>query len=443
VIVPLLLAIALCVDPPGDEPAAGSQADAGASVAAQPAQAQPAPAGGAVRRLRVDWKERPSIRYGSVFRLDVEAMFQEDTRDSSAGSVDTFNLHRNRVGVSGRVGKYIEFGVERELTVKATAPGALPKSPWTDVFVNVTWWKNAQIEVGKFKVPFGLDQLTGASRGDYVYRSLGATYLAPGRDHGAMVHGRFFRRGLSYWAGAFAHDGENARSTKVQGGDETVAARVTGRPLRRLGLENFEVGTSAAVSAISDDSFEPNGLRGRTVMIEATFFPSVYVKGQRRRWEADLDWNAGPASARAEYTWVRDSRLSQGMGDGNLPDARARSWYVSGTWLLTGEPKTRPVVVARPFLRGGVGAVEVVGRYERLWFDSAGGGGDLPSRSPRAETILASGNRVVTVGINWILDRRITLQLNGIREQVEDPARSPVSSGAAFWSRSFRVQFSL
>ena len=34
----------------------------------------------------------------------------------------------------------------------------------------------------------------------FVYRSLGASYLAPARDIGIMAHGRFFKRGLNYWA---------------------------------------------------------------------------------------------------------------------------------------------------------------------------------------------------------------------------------------------------
>ena len=88
--------------------------------------------------------------------------------------------------------------------------------------------------VGKFKIPFGLDQLTGVTQNDFVYRSLGANYLAPSRDIGGMVHGRFFKRGLSYWAGVFKHDGDNARSKKIQGGDDTFAGRVTGTPFRPL-----------------------------------------------------------------------------------------------------------------------------------------------------------------------------------------------------------------
>ena len=52
------------------------------------------------------------------------------------------------------------------------------------------------------------------------------------------------------------------------------------------------------------------------------------------------------------------------------------------------------------------------------------------------------GNRALTVGVNWTLNRWIKVQVNGIRQRVEDPAQSPVGD-AAFWSRVLRFQFLL
>jgi phosphate-selective porin len=146
-------------------------------------------------------------------------------------------------------------------------------------------------------------------------------------------------------------------------------------------------------------------------------------------------------SARGEYTYVVDQRLQQGLAENDLPDALARSWYASGTWIVTGEEKVRPVKPAADFLRGGIGAVEVAARFERLWFGSAREGQAF--RNPRAENILPSGDRILTLGVNWTLNRFIKLQVNVIRERVEDLERSPVPNGAWFWSRILRVQFVL
>lgn len=402
---------------------------------------------------KFSWKQHPSMRYGNVFRLDVEGKMQEDGH-SAYGVVkglDTWEFHRNRFGIKGYVTKQIEYEIEHEfteheLTEKDITAGITPKSRWKDAYVNLRYMKNAQIQIGKFKVPFGLDQLTGVTHNDFIYRSLGANYLAPGRDIGAQVHGSIWKHGLEYATGVFQHDGDNARSKKIEGGGTTFSTRVNGTPFRHLSSSSIgaiDVGTAFAISALSDDSFRPNGLRGRTVMTQDDFYESVYVKGHRRRWEADIDWTSGPASARAEYTWVSDDRLKQSIGDQDLPDARARSWYVSGTWVLTGEDKKRPLKAASPFVQGGIGAIELAIRYERMWFDSTSTAAEEGLRNPRAETIFPSGDQALTLGINWTLNRFTKIQVNGIREHVEDPQRSPVANGDAFWSRVIRLQFVL
>ena len=403
--------------------------------------------------LKFSWKQHPSMRYGDVFCLDVEAKLQEDGHWAygPVKGLDTWEFHRNRFGIKGYLTKQIEYEVEHEfteneLTEKDLEAGITPKSRWKDVYVNFTYVKNAQVKLGKFKVPFGLDQLTGVTHNDFIYRSLGANYLDPGRDVGGMVHGSFWKHGLEYATGVFAHDGDNARSKKIAGGGTTFAARFNGTPFRRLSassIGSINVGSAIAISALSDDSFRPNGLRGRTIMTQDDFYESVYVKGRRRRWEADVDWTAGPASARAEYTWVSDDRLGQGIGDADLPDARGRAWYVSGTWVLTGEDKKRPLKAAEPFLQGGIGAIELAIRLERMWFDSTPPGLDEPLRNPRAETIFPSGDLALTLGVNWTLNRFVKIQFNAIREHLDDLQRSPVPNGNVFWSRVIRFQFVL
>jgi phosphate-selective porin OprO/OprP len=419
----------------------------------EPAPDEPTAEGGADESpgVRTLWKQHPSLRFGDAVRVDLTGKFQEDFHSSYDGSkaagLATWELHRNRVGIKGKVLKNIEYEVEYELTEKELTDhdallGYTPNSQWKDVNVNLTYVKTAEIQVGKFKIPFGLDELTSVTHNDFVYRSLGANYLAPGRDVGTMVHGELKKRWLTYAAGGFVHDGDNARSKKIEGGDETAAGRITLRPFQAMGAPTpgvIEVGGAFAISRLTDDSFRPNGLRGRTIMTQDTFYEPVYVKGQRHRVEFDADWTAGPASLRAEYTRETDSRAGQGIGDQDLPDAIASSWYVSGTWVVTGEDKRRPVRTREALFDGGIGAVELAARVERITFGGAVGE-DAPFRNPRAETILSESEHALTLGVNWTLNRFAKIQFNAIREQVDDPERNPVPNGAAFWSRAVRLQ---
>ena len=256
-----------------------------------------------------------------------------------------------------------------------------------------------------------------------------------------MVHGRFFKRGLSYWTGVFDHDGDNARSKKIQGGDETFAARLAATPFRQVGVPGLELGGAFTVSALSDDSFRPNGLRGRTVMTQDTFYDPVYVKGRRQRWEGDVDWNGVRCRRAANTPTSSISACSRDLPTRICP----MRWRDPGTSQAPGSSPARRRCVrsSRPTICSAAGSAP------SKWPPATNGCGSAASaraqafRNPRAEHMLPSGDRVLTLGVNWTLNRFVKLQVNAIRERVEDLERSPVPNGAAFWSRVLRLQFVL
>lgn len=401
-------------------------------------------------RLRFVWREHPSLRAGRWLRLDFGAKLQGDKMNpgDDPKNFDDLQLTRARLGVDGELFRVFQFSIEREMTsngdVKLNAKSK--KTNWRDVYGEIKVSDALQVRGGRFKIPFSLDQLTGIANNDFIYRSLGATYLAPARDLGGMVHGRFFGRDITYAAGIFQHDGDNSRSNKVAGGDRTLAARVTARllkPIKFLNVDEAEFGGNLTTTDVSDVSELPNGLRGRTVISDFTFFDPVFVRGTRNRYGADVDWSDHQLAARAEYIAVTDQRNGQGLRGDTLNSARAQAWYVQGTWLLTGERKDRPQRPSNPFPVEGPGAFELAARYERMWFDSKATGEPAFSNS-RAEVILPTGNKVFTAGLNWYLNRWVKLQFNAIHQEVEDAGRTPlVDGGTKWWGTVFRAQLVL
>ena len=384
--------------------------------------------------------EHPEFDLGKGSRLEVRARFAADRADSDASTaepadVSTIDLGKRRIGVSGEIRNAVEFQVEAELD---------DDDPWRDVYAEFKSFAFARVRGGKFKLPFSLDENTGASRLDFLYRSLAATHLAPGRDRGVMVLGRVARELVRYEAGVFEHDGKNARTNnagKVFGG-QTTAARVRVEPLRNTKDAVGELSLGAAFTR-SDVPEGIAGLRGQTVL-QQNFFSALdyFVNGPRRRLGVEMEFLPGPASLKMEWMRVETERRGLSVEDSDLSPIVGEGWYVSGTYALTGEKKSRVQRPRKPFLQGGFGAVEIGARIESLRFRS-GAAGEAASTSPRAEVIVGNRNQVATVGVNWYINRFFKIQANFIREKLDDPVQGPLPSKASFNTRAIRFQFSL
>src|SRR5262249_11058342 len=135
----------------------------------------------AAKALRFVWRDHPSIRAGRALRLDFSAKIQEDARDPGDNPAEfpTLELHRPPVGVDGEVFRKIQFSIEREFSERLTSEssGKPKKSQWKDVYVEANIDTTFQFRVGKFKIPYGLDQTSSETNLDFVYRSGGGNYL--------------------------------------------------------------------------------------------------------------------------------------------------------------------------------------------------------------------------------------------------------------------------
>ena len=388
--------------------------------------------------------DHPSVHLAKGTHIDFRARLQKDVVRSDAATTDAgefaaVDIGKRAVGVSGEIANAVEFQIERTLTGSTT-------DRWRDVYADFKYFDVVRVRGGKFKIPFSLDENTGARNRDFVYRSLAATHLAPGRDRGVMIHGRVYKKLVEYEGGVFEHDGRNARTnneSKVFGG-QTKAGRVTFHPLRNTKNTIGDLSVGAAFTQ-SDVPEGISGLRGQTVLEQNFFAGSKYiVNGPRRRTGIEFQFRPGPASIKAEWMRAETQRRGESVEDKDLSPIVGEGWYVSGSYAITGERKADGLdKPKRPLLPGvGYGAIEVAGRVENLKFRS-GAAGEQGSTSPRADVILGNANRVTTFGVNWYVNRWIKIQANIINEKLDDPSQGPLPSKASFMSKVVRFQFSL
>jgi phosphate-selective porin OprO/OprP len=429
--------------PAAAQTAPGTQTTSPPTQTPAPADQPDDPEGGVFR-----WRNRPSIQLGDV-RLDLRFKTQLDWRsyDPEIGE-ERFDRRALRGGINGEIGDHIEFQLEHDLYGPFDELSAGERAfggEWKDLFIRWRTFRQAEITAGRFKVPFGREELVSFSDIDFAYRALVSTTIPPARDKGVMANGRFLRRGVTYEVGVFDDDGDNGRLTEPQfsvtGSPADIgpsfAARVTGLPMRPVGeiFETLRLGFAVGAARVPEGL---NSLRGQAVWGD-DFFEPVYVKGRRTRMGAELSYTPGPLSLQAEWMQAREERNQQGLGDVDLSDFITSGWYVSGTWLITGEDKEDFNNPRNPLFRGGIGAVEVAARLEKLQFESEDKSGPA-FRNPRAEHIFPNSDTVFTIGVNWYLDRWVRITINGMREEFDDLRRTPLSNTTVFWSGVGRFQ---
>src|SRR5256886_14569728 len=129
---------------------------------------------------------------------------------------DRFRLRRARINLTGEFAEQFDFKVEGDfensdgINTNRTAFSA------TDIFVNWHQYPEAQIKVGQWKAPFGLEQLSPDTTLLFAERSLPTGAITADRQIGAQLWGKPFasiwpgkKDLLTYYAGIFNGNGRN------------------------------------------------------------------------------------------------------------------------------------------------------------------------------------------------------------------------------------------
>ena len=387
----------------------------------------------------------PSIRVGDWLRINPRMKLQLDLnsfRPEFSAQAKTIQAKRVRFGVDGTL--FRDFAYSARVETRTGDP------EFRDVFLRYQRFNSFQLQAGRFKIPFGLDQLTDSGELDFVQRSRIGSIVAPGRDTGAMVLGETSESKIRYAAGVFRHDGRNSEiedfaavNETLPGGNRTLAARVVIQPTELLSISTPPVRHLSVGAAFthSDLATGLSSLPGVTASNQV-FFPRMYAKGTRVRRGAELKMVAGSTSLQGEFMDAREDRIDQGLRGEDLPALKTRGWYVSAVQPVIGrlDNASRPGFLKSLIPGRQLGLIEVAARYEAIHFGSVSSDGAAPSRSSRAANVIGNEDRAWTLGINWHANRYVKVQFNGIRETLSDAARTPIDGESHYWKLVTRLQ---
>jgi len=349
------------------------------------------------------------------FQIKLRGYTQFDSRwftDGSDAGDDSFAFRRVRPFVEGTVFEYIDFRVMPDFANSTLT--------LYDAYVNFRYLPQAQVQLGKFKPPVGLERLQSATATMFVERAF-PTLLVPSRDLGAMLQGEFANGSFTYQVGGFngVRDGGSQDVDTDDGKD--VAARVFAHPFRPLGNEWLDglglgiAGTWGTVDEQSPATFKTTPESGSFFAYRGTGggFVAVTGEGRRVRWSPQAYWYAGPVGVLAEYVQSEQEMHRDFTAANSTPSLkntlRHDAWQVAASVALTGENASfKGLIPAKPFdpFAGTWGAFEIAGRYNEIHFDSD------------AFPVFANPDTAVeraqgwTAGLNWYLNRYVRVMAN-------------------------------
>lgn len=290
---------------------------------------------------------------------------------------DRFLVRRAQLGLDARFSR----GWSAKFAYNFANGGSLK-----DVYLRYDGWRPAELTIGQFKVPFGLEQLTSTNDISFIERSLPSSALALSRRKGIGLENHGKKHSLAAMVFGSSVGGNEGNG---------AAARFTYTPIKH-GDTLLHLGLSATTErpagSVSFDT-RPESLPTDVRLLRTGTIGGV---GRVSQLGVEAAWVKGPVSMQAERM---RSHLSRSDG---LPDTDFHGWYVAGSWLLTGESRGyRDGAFKGVTPANERGAWEFTARLSHLGLDDG--------------TVQGGTGNNLTFGVNWYFREHLRIMANYIK----------------------------
>src|SRR6266511_3862988 len=272
---------------------------------------------------------------------------------------DRFRLRRARINLTGEFAEQFDFKIEGDFEQSDGTSGNRTAFSATDIWVNWHQFPAAQIKVGQYKAPFGLDQLTPDTTLLTIERALPTGDITPTRQIGIELWGKPFtniwpeqKDLLTYYAGIFNGNGRNITVNdnnnfmfvgrlellpfqgKVFG--QPSFLKLAGDVLNSRDEAGVNISQSGNLLVNTDGSLSPFNL------------PSA---DERTAWSLDAWLKVGPFDLIGEYLQEHvEGRTVNGVAP-TFANFTTDGFYVTGAYFLI--PKKLQAVVQWQYLNPG------------------------------------------------------------------------------------------
>jgi phosphate-selective porin OprO/OprP len=234
-----------------------------------------------------------SIRFGADLQIDNRTFFGK----SPVSLMDQILARRVRPTVSGTVFKYVDYYVRPDF--------GLGQVVLFEAYLQLNYFSRANLRVGKFKPPVGLERLQSDDNSTFVERGL-PTLLVPSRDIGYQLSGDLIKRRVAYQVGAFNGVSDNSLGDLSVSDHRDYAGRIFLTPFQpehNIFLNGLGIGIGATSGNVDGIPLPAYKTFGQNTFF--TFAPGVEYAGHRTRLAPQAYYYVGPFGLLAEYTLAK------------------------------------------------------------------------------------------------------------------------------------------
>jgi phosphate-selective porin len=254
---------------------------------------------------------------------------------------DRFRLRRARVNLTGEFAEQFDFKIEGDFGQSDGLNSSRTAFSGTDIFANWHRFPEAQIKIGQWKAPFGLEQLTPDTTLYLIERSLPTGAITPDRQIGAQLWGKPFatvwpeqKDLLTYYAGIFNGNGRNI--TNNDNNNFMYVGRLESTLFNGFFGKDSSLKLGADVLNSRDDK-GTNISQGLTLLVNDDGSLSPFVlpgADERTAWSVDASLKLGPFDLIGEYLEEHvDGRTVNGVAPG-FADFTTNGYYITSGYFL-------------------------------------------------------------------------------------------------------------
>src|SRR5438094_490207 len=316
-------------------------------------------------------EEKPPIyvqQRGSEIKLVLGGFIQVNFEDSDAFAFngnfgqtaikDRFRLRRARVNLTGDFAEQFDFKIEGDFAQSDGTNNNRTAFSGTDIWLNWHQFPAAQIKIGQYKAPFGLDQLTADTSLYTIERTLPTGAITPDRQIGAQLWGKPLtniwpeqKDLLTYYAGIYNGNGKN---TTVNDNNDFM---YVGRLESTLFQDVFGKGSFLKLGGDVLNSRDDKGVnisQSGNLLVNADGSLSPFTlpgADERTAWSVDAWLKVGPFDLIGEYLQEKvNGRTVNGVPP-EFANFTTDGFYVTGGYYLI--PKKLQAVVQWQYLNPG------------------------------------------------------------------------------------------